>query len=346
MNRRTPLFLILLSAIFCLPAPAQEKTPPASPPSAAKKESDFVVLRVSGMPVTESQVVEMIREITKDQHLPATRKQEDNELLFKDAIENLTTITILKNQAGTQNITIDKAVIDREIQEISKKFASPEDFQKALARQNTTEAEYRKNIEDNMRMQKLLDRAVTDAPPPTEEELRKYYDENPEKFRMPERVRASQILLRTDAKNTMEQNAGIKKQLEGIRADIENRKITFAEAARKYSEDPATAREGGDLHFFTRGQMSKPFEDVAFAMNPGTVSPVIRTSAGFHIIQVTEIRPAGKELFEDAKSAIQAFLDKVDRQKAVQKYVDGLKQKATIETFMTPEEFVKRHPSK
>jgi peptidyl-prolyl cis-trans isomerase C len=346
MIRRALIFIILLSAALCLSAPAQQNTSPAVPAPATKTESDIVVLRVSGIPLTESQVMEMIDQIAQKQPLAVNQKQERRILPFKDAVENLTTVTLLKSQARAQNIIIDKAVIDQQIQSIAKGFASPEGFQKALAQQNTTESDYRKAIEESMSMKKMLDLVVQEVPLSTEAELQKFYNDNPDRFYAPERVRASHILLKIHPKNTPEQKAEIKKKLEGIRTDIQNQTITFADAAKKYSEDTANAQKGGDLDFFFRGSMVKPFEDVAFAMNPGTVSPVIETSFGYHIIQVTEIKPAGKETLEESKPAIRKYLDEAAKRKAVQKFVEGLKQKATIETFMTEEEFVKRHASK
>jgi parvulin-like peptidyl-prolyl isomerase len=347
MIRSALISIILLSTTLCLSAAVQQNTAPASPSPAVKAESDIVVLRISGIPITESQVMEAINQMAKNQPLAPDQKQERNVLLFKDAIENLITITLLKNQVRVQTITIDKTVIDQQIQNISKQFATPEEFQKALAKENTTESDYRKNIEENMSMQKVLDQAVKDVPSATEEELQKFYNDNPDKFNAPERIRASHILLRVNSKNTPEQNAEIKKKLEGIRADIEKKTITFADSAKKYSEDPSTAQNGGDLDFFARGQIKeKSFENTAFAMNPGTISPIIETQSGYHIIQVTGIKPAGKETFEDSKSAIKAYLDQGAKRKAVLKYVEGLKQKATIEPFMTADEFAKRHPSK
>jgi peptidyl-prolyl cis-trans isomerase C len=346
MIRRALISIILLSTALCLLAAAQQKTLPASQPSAAKAESDIVVLRISGIPVTENQVMEAINQMAKDQPLATNQKADRNALLYKDAIDNLTAITLLKNQARMQNITIDKTVIDQQIQNVSKQFATPEEFQKALAKENTTESDYRKNIEESMSMQKVLDLAVKNIPPATEAELQKFYNDYPERFDAPERVRASHILLRINPKNTPEQKAEIKKKLEEIRTDIEKKTITFAEAAKKYSEDSSNAQKGGDLDFFARGQTEKPFENIAFSMNPGTISPVVETSYGYHIIQVTAIKPAGKEAFEDSKLKIQTYLDQVTKRKAVLKYVEGLKQKATIETFMTADEFAKRHPSK
>jgi peptidyl-prolyl cis-trans isomerase C len=345
MIGRTLTLMVLFSTALCLSAMAQDSSPVA-PTSATKAEADIVVLRVAGIPVTERQVIDAISQIAKDQPLASNQKPERNILLFKDAIENITAITLLKNQVQTQNITIDPAIIDQQIQSIAKQFASAEDFQKALANQNTTEVKYRKNIEENMSIQKLLDLAVKDLPHATEEELQKFYNDNPDKFNAPERIRASHILLKINSKNTPEQKVEIRKKLEGIRTEIENKAITFADAAKKYSEDPTSAQKGGDLDFFVRGQMVKLFEDAAFALNPGAISPVIDTPYGYHIIQVTAIKPAGKDTFVESKPTIQTYLDEVARRKAVQKYVEGLKQKASIETFMTADEFAKRHPSK
>jgi len=243
-------------------------------------------------------------------------------------------------------VTIDKAKIDQQLQQLSQRYASAEEFQKAMAAQSLTESDLRRNIEESISLQEVIDRAVKDVPGATDAEIEKFYNDNPDKFAMPERVRAAHILLRVDAKSTPEQKAEIKKKLEGIRADIESKAITFGDAAAKYSQDPSNAQKGGDLGLFSRGQMVKPFEDAAFATKPGTLSPIVETQFGYHIIQVIESKPAGKASLEEAKPPIKQYLDQVAKQKALQKYVDELKAKATIEPFMTQEEFIKRHPDK
>jgi len=346
MIRSISISGILLAALFCGVASAQQATLATSPSQAAKSESDVVVLRVSGEPVTEHQVMEAMDQIAGLQKTVVDQPKQRNAILYQDAIENLITIALLKNQARRQNITIDKRTVDQQVQDFSKQFATPEDFQKALTRQGVTESDLRKNIEESMSMQTVLDMAVQDVPAATEEEMKKFYDDNPGKFVMPERVRAGHILLLANSKNTPEQKAEIKKKLEGIRAEIANKTITFADAARKYSEDPTTASKGGDLDLVLRGRMVKAFEDAAFAVEPDTITPVVETPVGFHIIQVREKLPSGKASFEEAKPALRKYLDQANKQKAAEQYVSGLKEKATIETFMTPEEFLKRHPLK
>ena len=204
----------------------------------------------------------------------------------------------------------------------------------------------RKNIEDSLGLQQLMDRAVKDVPEATEEEIAKFYEANSSKFATPEQLRASHILLKVDSKNTPEEKAEVKKKIEAIRAEIESNAITFADAAAKYSQDSGNAAKGGDLGFFARGRMVKPFEEAAFAAKPGTVTPVVETQFGYHIIKVAELKPAGQLSLEQAKAPIKQVLNQSAKQRAAQKYMDELKAKAAVESFMTAEEFVKRHPSK
>ena len=124
---------------------------------------------------------------------------------------------------------------------------------------------------------------------------------------------------------------------------MKSNKITFAEAAAKYSQDTSNAKEGGDLGFFPRGVMVKPFEEAAFNAEPGSLSQVFETQFGFHIVRVIEKKPAGIPPLEEVKSGIKQQLDQTSKRKARQQYVNDLKAKSTIENFMTPEEFIKRH---
>jgi len=267
-----------------------------------------------------------------------------NTILFKDAVDSLTAIALLKNQAKQLNLTVDKAKLDQEMATISKRFPSQEEFQKAMASQGLTESELRKNVEESMSLQLVIDQAAKDAPVATDADVQKFYEDNPEKFPMPEQVHAAHILLRVDQKSTPEQKAESKKKLEDIRADIEGNKISFSDAAARYSQDPSNAQKGGDLGSFPRGRMVKPFEDAAFATKPGTLSQIVETQFGFHIIKTLELKPAGKATLEEVRPAIKQYLDQVNRQKIAQRYLEDLKAKATIETFMTAEEFSKRHP--
>ncbi len=333
--------------LFCCVALAQDRQEEnATKLKSPETRSDLVVVRVSGEPITETQVLSAIDQLARQKPLPPDRLNERNKLLFKDALDGLIVLALLRNQIRQQNIIADSDKIDQEIRQISQQFPSQADFQKALQSQGVTQAELRKSIADRMEIQQLMDSATKEVPAPTDEEIRKFYEENPDKFVRSEQVRASHILLRVDPKSSPEQKAEIKKKLEAIRSDIESKAISFKDAAAKYSEDPSNAKSGGDLGFFARGVMVKPFEEAAFSTKPGTLSPVVETQFGYHIIQVAEYKPAGLMSLEEAKASIKTYLHQLAKQKVFQKYLDELRSKAHIETFMTQEEFAKRHSSK
>ena len=123
------------------------------------------------------------------------------------------------------------------------------------------------------------------------------YNANQGKFGEPEQVRASHILIRTGEANAREKLQEIHKQ---IKAGAD-----FAETAKVRSQDPGSASKGGDLGFFARGRMIKPFEDVVFAMTQkGQMSEVFESPFGFHIIQLTDRKPAGTKMFSEVKEQL------------------------------------------
>ena len=134
---------------------------------------------------------------------------------------------------------------------------------------------------------------------PTPLELERFYNANTEQFSNPEQVRASHILLKTEGKD----ETAVHKQAESVLAEVKAGG-DFAALATKYSEDEASKVRGGDLDFFGRGSMVKPFEDVAFTLAPGQVSDLVKTTYGFHIIKMVEKRPAGQRAFAEVRNQI------------------------------------------
>ena len=151
----------------------------------------------------------------------------------------------------------------------------------------------------------------------TDEELQKYYTENASRYTAPEERRASHILITVDAGANAEVRAQARARAEALLAEVRKAPASFAEIARKNSQDPGSAANGGDLDFFPRGAMVKPFEDAAFALAPNAISEVVTSDFGFHIIQLTGVRGGEKKPFEAVRTEIQTLLTK---QLAQQKY--------------------------
>jgi peptidyl-prolyl cis-trans isomerase C len=344
MIRSGFIFFILLLTPLTSFSEGQEASSTTSLSPSQSKPADLVVLRISGRPITERQVINMIDDMTRQMKLPFEQLRQRNSLLFKDALSNLVTIALLKDQIQQQSITVDPATIDQQAAKISKQYPSQGAFQKALTAQGLTESELRKNLEESIGLQLVMDAIVKNIPPVSDVEIEKFYTDNPDKFSLPERVRASHILLTVPPGSTTEQKDAIKKRLGIIRTDIEAGTISFADAAAQYSQDPATASKGGDLGTFTHGQMVKPFEEAAFATKPGMLSGAVESTLGYHLIKTTEMKPAGKATLEESKQSIKQHLEQIAKQAAKQKYVQELQSKTKIESFMTEEEFTNRHP--
>lgn len=340
MLRTYLLFSIVIGLISSQQALAQESAP------ATEVSSNLVVARVQGTLITEEEVSQMIEQLISRTESSEQQMREKNAIYFKDALESLVGIALLKDEGKGKNIIVDKSKIDEAYQSIAAGYPSADEFNKVLKEQNMTEIELRKQLEENLIYQEVVDQAIRDVPKTSDEDIKKFYDENQEYFKVPEQVRAAHILLSVTAKTSAEQKTELRKKLEGIRADIENTEITFEEAAVKYSDDEVTAKSGGDLGFFSRGQMVKEFEEATFAAKPGAVTPIVETEFGYHLIKVLEAKAAGTASLEEAKNSIRSFLDRKAKQEALVKHVEDLKGKAKVEILMTEAQWEARHPTK
>jgi peptidyl-prolyl cis-trans isomerase C len=336
------LFCVVPVALACGGKGTQAAAGTAAQQAAKVTAEDPAVARVLGETITEKQVLNAINMIAQQRQLKPAEAQQKDVLLFKEAVDGMIGVVLLKNEARTQKLSVDKGKIDETYNGIVKEFSSEADFKKLLELQGLTEATLRERIEENLLGQQVIAGALKGMPAPTEAEARKYYDANPQFFDRKESVHAAHILLRTPVNATPEVKDEVKKKLEGIRADIESQKITFAEAAAKFSDDKSNASRGGDLGFFPRGQMVKPFEDAAFDNKPGTLTPVVETQFGYHIINIIADRPAGHAPFEEVKGNILNYLGGQARQAAIQKYIAELRSKVTVEMVMSEEQWKQR----
>ncbi len=156
-----------------------------------------------------------------------------------------------------------------------------------------------------------------------EEDLRKYYTENASRYTAAEERRARHILVQAakDAPADVKQKA--KAKADALLVEARKSPAGFAELAKKNSDDPGSAPNGGDLDFFGRGAMVKPFEDAAFAMKPGEISNVVASDFGYHIILLDAVRGGEKKPFEAVRAAIE---DEVRQQGATQRWAEAAEQ--------------------
>jgi len=152
-----------------------------------------------------------------------------------------------------------------------------------------------------------------------EEELRKYYQENLKLYTRDEERRASHILIKADKSAAADVRKAARAKAEGLLAQVKKNPGSFAEVARKSSEDEGSAANGGDLDFFGRGAMVKPFEDAAFTLKKGDISGLVESDFGFHIIMLTDLRGGSATPFEAVRAEIE---DGVRKQLAQRLYAE------------------------
>jgi len=166
-------------------------------------------------------------------------------------------------------------------------------------------------------------------------DVQRNYEDNQQQYSTPEQVRASHILLKTEGKD----DAAVKKQAEDLLAKVKSG-ADFAQLATKYSEDDSSKVKGGDLDFFPKGQMVPEFDKAAFSMNVGDISPLVRSQYGYHIIKLTDKKPATTKSLDEVRAQIEDQIKWERAQTEAQKTADdiakSLKAPADLDTVAKP----------
>jgi peptidyl-prolyl cis-trans isomerase D len=153
----------------------------------------------------------------------------------------------------------------------------------------------------------------------TGQQIERYYNDNIQQYSTPEQVRASHILIKTTGK--ADEDDAAKKKAEDLLAQVK-KGADFAELAKKNSQDEGSAVKGGDLDFFSHGQMVPEFDKVAFELQPGQVSDLVKSQFGYHIIKVTDKRPATTKTLDEVRGQIEDQLKSEQAQTAAQTLAD------------------------
>jgi hypothetical protein len=138
-----------------------------------------------------------------------------------------------------------------------------------------------------------------------EADLKTYYDQNVERLSGKEERRASHILIASPKDAPAADRAKAKARAEELLAEVRKNPASFADVAKKNSQDPGSAASGGDLDFFSRGAMVKPFEDAVFGMKKGDISDVIESDFGYHVITLTDVKSPKARSFEELRPGIE-----------------------------------------
>lgn len=150
-------------------------------------------------------------------------------------------------------------------------------------------------------------------------DIKSYYDQNAKRYTTDEQRRASHILITAPKEAPSKDRSTAKAKADALLAQLRKNPGDFAKLAKENSQDPGSAERGGDLDFFGKGMMVKPFEDAAYKLKKGEISDVVESEFGYHIIQVTDIKPGGVRSLEQVKDEIAT---EIKKQLAAKKYTE------------------------
>ena len=270
---------------------------------------------------------------------------------FEEEVRRSMTLSKLQG-ALTDWMTVSTADVTAEYKKRNEKaklaiVSFPSD--KFLAETTATDAEIAQQFEQHKSDYRIPDKrkvryalldtqSIRNRTQVTPQDVQRYYEDNEAQYSTPEEVRASHILLKTEGKD----DAAVKKEAEDVLAKAKAG-ADFAELAKKYSEDDSNKDKGGDLGFFPKGQMVPEFDAVAFAMQPGQISDLVKTQFGYHIIKMVERKPATKRTLDEVRAQIEDQLKTQRAQDEAQRIVKDLAGKVTkpsdLDTVAKPRGF-------
>lgn len=314
--------VVVLAVTVALPLIAAEPSPPG----------DNVAV-VNGQAITRQ---EMDQEISRfREHLSSMgRPLPDAQVpgLQQEVLEELITTELLYQESQKAGIKADEAAFNVQMDKWKKRFPTEADLQTYLKKMSFSEEDLKARFRRGMVISQFIEKQLGPKAVVDDKETKAYYDANPAEFKMPEQVRASHILIKVDAKADQAKKAEARKKIEEIQASLKTGG-DFAALAKESSGCPSAAK-GGDLGFFSRGQMVKPFEDAAFALKPGETSGVVETDFGYHLIKVTDKKPESTLSYDEVKARLGQKLRDKKLEKEMDLYVQELKKTAKVERLL------------
>src|SRR6266567_3717254 len=328
---------ILMAAIGVQAAEATKAATPQPAIDAKSLFPDDTLCKGKGIEIKRSQVddafVQFKANLTaRGQVLPEGK----HDVVESQLLDRLVITKLLVNRATDEDKKKARTAADKFVAGTKQQAGSDESFQRQLGAMNFTAEQFDAQVLERAICEEVVDRELRSHVNITDEQLKKFYDENGEQFERPETVRAAHILLSTrDALTGQELSEETKKEKrQQIGKLLERAKNgeEFAALAREYSEDPGSKNAGGE-YTFARGQFRNPeFENAAFALKTNEISGVITTAFGYHIIKLYEKMPAHKLELAKVKDDLRDGLSRREvQEKLLPDYLKTLKKEADLQ---------------
>jgi peptidyl-prolyl cis-trans isomerase C len=349
VNHTRLVFVVFLGALLaCVgcreksPSPTDTNTPQGETPTpAAPSASDSVAATVNGVEIAEKEIQALIqpeldRIAETAKQLPPQLVEQYKKQREQEALERLIVQQLLDAKVKEANIEVSEEQVMQRIAEIAASLDPPmsvEGLKERLQSHGRDFEQMKEQVRRGIAYEELMRPQWAGKINVTDQDAKAYYAKNKENYQTPEQVRASHILIKPDT-----DDPNIDPNQAKARAEAKTRELReqikegadFGELAKADSDDSLSASNGGDLGFFSRGEMEVPFDKAAFALEVGQVSDVVETSYGYHIIKVTDHKDASVVPFEDVKDDIMDRLKQERRAEFIRSYIESLKAEADI----------------
>jgi parvulin-like peptidyl-prolyl isomerase len=289
-----------------------------------------MTLKVNDEVIPEEAVMHELSRLVHfySQHMSQEEIRAQMPILKAKAKEQAIGAKLLLNEADRLDIRVEDEELTARLEKIIEESGGKEKFGEMLVTQNITMESLKNSIDQGCRVEKLVAQMTSDAPMPTEADIKAHFETHTDEYRKPERALARHILVPVEGDNEEEKIAA-KQKVEEIRQRIVDG-ADFAAEAAEHSSCPSGQSNGGSLGWFGRGAMVPEFDNAVFSMEVGELSAIIETSFGFHIIEKTEHDDGADADFDDVREHIRDFLIHSKRGEVIASNVAELREKATI----------------
>ena len=332
--RKINLIFILLNCLVVTVCIAGVATGTGEAKKEIETEADKIVAKVNGNLIYESQLDPFVKKDLKT--FKKYGKGKDTTALVKRlqkrALDKVIGQELIVQESRKLTVSHMEEKVESKLKAIRSRYASEEDWGKYLKARQMTEKKLKESLKEKVYLDEYLKLKKISDPDVPEEEIRKFYDKDPGAFRREAAIKASHILIQAGEDSGSEEKKKARERADKIRKEIMEGK-DFAEMAKAYSED-GKAPVGGDLGYIRKGYMPPEFDAMAFQLEKGTVSDIVETKHGYHIIKVYEKIDEGVAPYEQVRDFIGKYLQERVSQQKLALHIEELKDEARIEILL------------
>ena len=309
---------------------APAAAPGAEPVKPVPATLPAVIARVNGEAIPNSELQEAIASLEGQAGRPVPAGERDQ--VVRSVLNQIVTGHVLLQESKTRKVVVADADVESRIGQLRQRFPSEDEFKKALAGRGLTPEKIRDELRKQLAIEKMIEGEVAPQVKVSDQDVKDFYDKNPDQFKQPEGFRASHILVMVPQNATPQQKQEAKAKIEDVQKQLKAGG-DFAELAKKYSQD-GSASQGGDLNFFSRGQMVEPFQKAVESLDIGGVSGIVETQFGYHIVKLTDKKAGRTVPLPEVNKKIADYLVMRQKQERASTFVESLRAKSKIDILI------------